>query len=166
MKRRPKRLSLAAFTLVEVTMALGVAAFCLLTILALLQTGLMSEKDTVGRTEALGILTSVYADLAATSSVSSSSEKFGIVLTNQSLATPQTLYFLRSGEPSGSIGSTPNADSLYRVSVGIQSPPANSSAPATVRLLATWPALADPAPEVWPSKASGNVEIVTALSRH
>lgn len=156
----------SAFSLVEVTIALGVAVFCLLAVVGLLQTGATNDQSTLARTAAWGMLSGVIADVNATAPTNATSPFFKVALTGQSLATPQTLYFSETGEPTGPIGSAPNAQSRYRVSIGIQSPAANSSAPATARLLASWPAQADPLPNEWPSKAVGTVEVITAFSRN
>lgn len=150
----------------EVSIALGVAAFCLLAILGLLQTGLTSEKATVGQTAAAGILSSVFSDLASASSANSTTQLFKIALDGQSSASSQTIYFTEAGEPTGALGGTPTAESRYRATIGIQSPNPGVKAPTTVRILITWPAEADPIPNQWPSKASGAVEVVTALDRN
>jgi len=151
----------AAFSLVEVTLALGVAGFCLLAILGLLQTGLTSEKVTTGQTAATGILSAVFSDLISTPSTATNSPIFQIALDNQSPASPQTVYFSEAGKPTD-IGQPPAPESRYRVSVGVGS---NNSGPTPVRILVTWPAAADPLPTQWPTKAAGAVEVVTALNR-
>ncbi len=141
-----------AFSLVEVTLALGVAGFCLLAILGLLQTGLTSEKATVGQTAAGGILSAVYSDLLSTPSTTNRSPIFSLALSNQTLFAPQTVYFSEAGWTSN-----PTSTSRYRVSVGIQSTNAGT---LPVRILVSWPAAADP------TNASGAVEVVTALDRN
>lgn len=161
----PKSVERKAFSLVEVTIALGVAAFCLLAILGLLQTGLTSEKTTVGKTVATGLLSTVFTDLISTAPGNTASRAFQISLASQAATTPQTLYFSEAGEPTGVINSPPTSDSRYRVTVGIQSAPAQSQSPAQARILVTWPAGADPLPAQWPSKSSGSVEVVTWLDR-
>ena len=165
MSRVSRREQTSAFSLVEITIALGVAAFCLLAIVGLLQTGLTSEKATIGQTTGGGILSLIYSDLSASQANASLSPAYQFSLSNQTLNTPQTLYLSESGEPTGSIGSAPTGASRFRVSVGIQSPATNSQAPALARIVVTWPALADPVPGQWAAKASGSVEVLTALER-
>jgi len=150
------RISRSAFSLVEVTLALGVAGFCLLAILGLLQTGLTSEKVIVGQTAAAGILSAVYSDLVSTPSTNTTSPNFQFSLTNQTLLTPQTVYFSEAGW-TNRVGQAPATNSRYRVSVGVQS---TTTGPTPVRILVTWPAAADP------TNASGAVEVVTALDRN
>lgn len=64
--------STAAFSLVEVTLALGVAGFCLIAILGLLPAGLNTNQNSVRQTTANGILSSIVADLRATTTGSQS----------------------------------------------------------------------------------------------
>jgi uncharacterized protein (TIGR02598 family) len=150
-----KRKSGPAFSLVEVTLALGVAGFCLLAILGLLQTGLTNEKVTVGQTAAAGILSAVYSDIVSTRLTNPISPNFQVSLNNQTLVTPQTIYFAETGWTNRA-GQAPGTNSRYRVSVGVQS---TNTGPTPVRILVTWPAAADP------TNASGSVEVVTALDR-
>lgn len=154
-----------AFSLVEVTIALGIASFCLLSILGLLLTGLTSEKSTVGQTIASSLLSQVYSELASASGTDAKTKTLEISLSQTSMATPQTLYFSESGKPTGQIGTAPTADSRYRVSIGLQRPTAPTAhAPTIVRIIVTWPAAADPKPNQWPSSQASMVEAVTTLS--
>ncbi|HSI84248.1 MAG: hypothetical protein ACAI35_23965 [Candidatus Methylacidiphilales bacterium] len=158
----------AGFSLVEVTLALAVAGFCMLAIIGLLQTGLSSEKTTVGQTAAANLMSLVYADLSATPKTDSTSRAFGIALNNQSSTTPQTLYFTEDGGLTGGMGSAPTQASRYRVTVGVQSPAA-APAPKTstqIRILVTWPALAAPNPDAWPASTARTAEVITALDRN
>ena len=54
---------IAAFSLVEITLALGIAAFCLLGVLGLLTAGLQTQRTSVQQTTANEILSEVAADL-------------------------------------------------------------------------------------------------------
>lgn len=161
MKTRPETphhgaSSAGAFSLVEVTIALAVAGFCLLAILGLLQTGLSSERATVEQTAATGILSSVYADLAATTNTSSNSKIYGLNLSSTAI---QTLWFSDGGATNASASAA-----RYRATVAIT--PSSGQSPAIARLLVTWPAAADSQPLQWPSKQSGAVEVVTSLDRN
>jgi uncharacterized protein (TIGR02598 family) len=155
---------LRGFSLVEVTIALGIASFCLLSVLGLLLTGLSSEKTTVGQTVASNLLSLVYSDLVSASNSDTVTKNFGISLTTTSATTPQTLYFSESGKPTGTIGTAPTSGSRYRVTIGIQAP-SDATTPTQVRLLVTWPASADSNPSKWPTSQSSSVEVVTTLDR-
>lgn len=62
--------SLSAFSLVEVTLALGIAAFALLSIFGLLPIGMSSNQASVEQTIATNIVTGIMADLRETPTVS------------------------------------------------------------------------------------------------
>src|SRR5204863_2075396 len=55
----------AAFSLVEVTLALGVAAFCLIAVLGLLPTSLKTQQASIQQTTANSIISQIFADLRA-----------------------------------------------------------------------------------------------------
>lgn len=157
--RSPDQRPPAGFSLVEISIALGVAAFCLLAILGLLQTGITSEQTTVGKTAAWGILSTVFSDLNSIPSGQTISKAYNISLTGSS---PQTIYFTKEGKP---IGNAPSQEAYYRMSVGFQNASPAFANPTLARLLVTWPANADPSPGTWPTKASGSVEVITSLLR-
>src|SRR6266516_6265509 len=54
-----------AFSLVEVTLALGVAAFCLIAVLGLLPTSLRTQQASIEQTVANGVMTEILGDLRA-----------------------------------------------------------------------------------------------------
>ena len=151
------------FSLIEVTIALSVAAFCLLAILGLLQTGITSQRATVEQTAATGIASMIFSDLSAGGTNKTS--RFEIALTNTAGGL-QTLYFDESGKTTGAIGSAAAGSSRYRASVEVRAAGANAVAVSPVRILVTWPAAADPSPSQWPAKFSGSVETWTALDRN
>src|SRR5438552_15177106 len=56
----------AGFSLVEVTLALGVAGFCLIAVFGLLPIGVQTNQRALSQTAATAILSSVVADMRAT----------------------------------------------------------------------------------------------------
>ena len=68
----------AGFSLVEVTLALGVAAFCLIALLGLLPLGMQTNQSAVSQTAAASILSSVVADLRATARSNPTSPQYDI----------------------------------------------------------------------------------------
>ncbi len=64
MKRRSKRS--AAFSLVEVTLALGICSFCLIALIGLLPSGLSATADANRETTALSVASAILADLQST----------------------------------------------------------------------------------------------------
>src|SRR5438874_4482039 len=55
-----------AFSLVEVTLAIGVAAFCLLAVFGLVPIGVQTNRNATSQTAAANIMAAVIADLRAT----------------------------------------------------------------------------------------------------
>lgn len=62
----PKKFRDAGFSLVEVTMALGIMSFCLLAMLGMLPVGLSQERKSTDQLLALQALTAVATDFKAT----------------------------------------------------------------------------------------------------
>src|SRR4029077_11336823 len=55
----------AGFSLVEVTLAIGVAAFCLITVFALIPVALKTQQASIQQTTANDIMTQILGDLRA-----------------------------------------------------------------------------------------------------
>ena len=108
-----------AFSLVEVTLALGIMAFCLVAIFGLLPTGLNTSRDAIAQTVAANIAGAIGADLRQAPAATTATP------------IPQSLRYLLS-----------------------------------VRLLMTWPALADPNGGTLPQKANSAFETMIALDRN
>ncbi len=177
----PLKRGTRAFSLVEVTLALGVAAFCLLSIFGLLPIGLNSNQLAIDQTTAASCATRVIADLRATALVSGSNisisgtSALGFTIPGPagtaSNNTPQRIFFSDTAFPTGKVGdvllTSGSLQSLYRVDVGFTPPPtSNPKSATTVRILVTWPALANKTSTSWPTNYNGSFESVTALNRN
>ena len=138
----------AAFSLVEVTLAIGIAAFCLITVCALVPVAVLANRNATSQTAATNIIASVTADMRATTA--STSPQYNITF-----GTPKTLFFDGAGQFTTSLG----ANSRYRVSVTFPSSPSGLS---YADIKATWPAPADPAT----TTPSGSAEMFTAFKRN
>ena len=68
MKRRLRPAS--AFSLLELALALGVAAFCLIAVFGLIPVGVQTNRNATSQTAATNIVALVVADLRATPEVS------------------------------------------------------------------------------------------------
>jgi uncharacterized protein (TIGR02598 family) len=152
MKRSP---TVPAFSLVEVTLALGIAAFCLITVFGLVPVAVLANRNATSQTAANNIIAAVVADLRATPKTASSSSQFAITfLTNK------TLYFDGSGQSTTSL----SANSRYQLNVTFsqQSPAPTPPAIPTIYadLKVTWPAAATLA------NATGAAEMLAALDRN
>ena len=126
-----RRAAIAAFSLVEVTLALGIAAFCLIAVFGLIPVAVQTNRNATSQTAATNIIASVIADMRATTS--SISPQYGITF-----GTAKTLYFDGAGQFTTLLG----ANSRYRARITFPSSPAGLSY-ADVKV--TWPAPVDPA---------------------
>jgi Tfp pilus assembly protein PilV len=152
---------ISGFSLVEVTLALGVVVFCLVTILGLLAIGINSTQVSTVQTSATNILTAVVADLQSTPNPvpkgsAQASLVYGISLPAVGAGastTPTTIYIGEDGKPSATA-----SGALYRLSVWT-TPPTTTKQETLVRLLITWPV---PAAYTNPQ---GYIESVVALNR-
>src|SRR5438067_4853270 len=103
-----------AFSLVEVTLALGVAAISLIAIFGLLVTGTQTNHTAVEQSASSDILTAVAADLRATPKGNSPSTQFQIAIpASGNTAATSTLYFNSQGKASTSL----DADSRYQLTI-------------------------------------------------
>jgi len=153
-------LSSRGFSLVEVVLALGIAAFALITIMALLPAGLGASKDSIAQTEAMNLAIGVVADLRQTpcatailnsnSALSAVSPRYGINLTQAST----TLYLDANGNSSTALAPS----SHYKVLVTLNQPAGalHTSTYGNVQFI--WPAAA-------PTSAS-SISVFVALDRN
>jgi len=137
----------SAFSLVEVTLALGVAAFCLIALFGLIPVSMQTNRNATNQTAATSIIAGVVADLRATPSANSTSSQYGITF-----GTSATLYFDGAGQASTS----PTASSRYQLNVTW----GGSSALRYADLKVTWPAT------VTPANATGSTEMFAAFDRN
>lgn len=153
----------SAFSLVEVTLALGVAAVSLLAIFALLPVGVKTNQVAIEQTASTDILSAVTADLRATLPTTprggaATSSRFGIAIPANPVSanTTTTLYFTSEGQFSTALASA----SRYRVSITFLPNGAGARTATWAHLNATWPAAATPA------NAQGTAEVFVALDRN
>lgn len=147
--------SSTGFSLVEVTLALGVAAFCLIALFGLLPLGIQTNQSSISQTAAASVLSSVVADLRATPKTSPTSPQYDITF-----GTTKLLYFDTEGR--AVTPTDPNATPRYRATITFPASPLGTFAPTFVSLRVTWPALVDPST----TTPAGFVETFVALDRH
>lgn len=147
--------------MVEVTLALGLAAFCLIVIFGLLPIGLNSNQAASQETEASGILSSVVADLKACPETSPTGQatqtlqyKIPVPANPVGADSSSSYYFSGDGVSSGSL----QADSKYKVEVTFRTNGPSARAATLTYIKASWPAAAaDPV---------GSIETLLALDRN
>jgi uncharacterized protein (TIGR02598 family) len=149
---RPSRCKSAGFSLVELTLALGVTAFCLIAVFGLMPIGVQANRNATFQTRATNIGAAVAADLRGTPRANNTSPQFGITF-----GTPRTLYFADTGNFTTLLGT----NSQYRLSVTWNITGGCSTALPCADIKVTWPAPADPAT----TAPSGAVEMSAAFDR-
>ncbi len=172
----PPLRSAAAFSLVELTLALGTAAFCLITVFALVPVAVLTNRNATSQTATTNIAALAVADLRA--KTTGASPLLGIIIPTdptsppqfvppnvvpcsggQTSATSQIRYFDSQGQAFSSFSST----SLYRLIVTfVKNTTATATTGATyVNVKVTWPRI-DPC-AITPG---GSVEMFAALDRN
>ena len=154
----------AAFSLVEVTLALGVAAFCLIAVSGLLPTGLKTQQNSIQQTTANNIMSEILGDLRANirlppGQASHEGESgFGLHGHWAQVYAPDTLYFTQEGLWQ-QLNGNPPAGATFRAKVTYLFPPSASTSVA--KIIVSWPAQVDPATGV----PAGSVETFIAVNR-
>jgi len=138
-----------AFSLVEVTLALGIAAFCLIAVFGLIPVAVQTNRNASTQAAATNIITGVVSDLRATPKTTNTSAQFTI-----SFGTNKTLYFDGTGQFTTSL--SPN--SRYQLNVTWSDSGWSQLRYADVKV--TWPAAAAAA------NASGSTEMFAAFDRN
>jgi len=151
--------NISGFSLVEVALALGVAAFALVAIGGLVPIGVNSSQAAATQTGAASLMGSVVSDLRSTVAASptpaSTSPYFGFPITSGTV----TVYVDESNNFNQTLSSLPQA--RFRVTVAnVFNPTGTDRSASRERVLITWPAAALPA------NASGYMESIVALNRN
>jgi uncharacterized protein (TIGR02598 family) len=150
----------AAFSLVEITLALGIAAFCLLAAFGLVPVGVQTNRNATSQTAATNILSSVVSDIRASPPGQTLSAKYRISRTKLSFT---TLFFDGQGQSTAACYTSscpPGANSRYRLYVKMANNPAGVVYPNYAWLKVSWPAAVDPINTT--TLPSGSVETVAA----
>ena len=154
--------SAAGFSLVEVTLALGVAAFCLIAVLGMLPVGLKTQQASVQQTIANNITSEIIGDLrAAYTGPGSNSSQFGIELKKlppgqKTKYSPNPVYFALDGtKQNGSAGAIFKATITYFSATDI-----TDATLTLVDITISWPAA-----QADLTKVAGSVETVAVIDR-
>ena len=160
---------LHAFSLVEVTLALGIAAFCLIAVFGLVPVGVQTNRNATSQTAATNILSSVISDIRASPKASSSggslTAKYKI---RRSKGNSTTVCFDGQGQPDPlgrQIGNVSCRAGNWRYRLYVRIYPLSAPlVPANVTyadLKLVWPAAAECPP--LNATPSGSVETATSF---
>jgi len=164
-----KQQSKDGFSLVEVTLALGIAAFCLIAVFGLIPVAALTNRNATSQTRATNITAAVIADLRATPKTNSASLQFAIPF----FTTNTTRYFDSQGQCSCDSAGTQRPNPLTRTCSASWSPALQPRYRVTITwsgsttlpyadVKVTWPAAVDPAS----STPSGSTEMFAAFDRN
>jgi type II secretory pathway pseudopilin PulG len=154
---RPHVRHVAGFSLVEVTLALGVAALCLLVLMGLLPTGVKTQQSSAQQTTANQIISAITAVLSADVRLPPGQANkvcpdppdpnlpcnWGALHGHWlQVAAPDTIYFTNDGTQTGGFNGNPPADAVFRVKLTYRLPPSETTSLADITV--SWPAAVDP----------------------
>ena len=160
--------STAAFSLVEVTFAIGVMSLALIVLMGMLPAGLKTQQSSSQQTTANRIMATIFADLRADIRLppglqaQSQEGLMGLGLHGHwaAVSTPDTLYFTNEGKQTGSANpGSPPADAAFRAKITYLFPPTQSTSIADI--IVSWPAAVDPTT----GTPAGKVETFIAVNR-
>jgi len=169
------RRQIAGFSLVEVTLALGVAAICLLPLMALLPVASKTQQNGIQQTTANQIISQLDAVLRADVSLPPGQANkvcpdppdpntpcnWGALHGHWLLvAAPDTMYFTYEGLQTGNVNGNPPQDAVFRAKITYRFPPSDTTSLADIAV--SWPAAVDPANGGVPA---GYVIITIAVNR-
>src|SRR6266702_4599718 len=142
--------STAGFSLAELTLAIGVAAFCLLAVMGMLPVALKTQQASVQQTTANEILSQEAADLRASvryppgQATKLNSQQQTLKGHWALVGTPDTLYYTNEGSQTGGLTpATIPSDAVFRLTLTYLLPPTDTTSLANITV--TWPAQVDPA---------------------
>jgi len=146
-----------AFSLVELTLALGIAAFCLIAVFGLVPVAALTNRNATSQTRATNIMTAVVADLRATPNTKPQSAQFTIIF-----GTCKRLFFNSEGQvvASGLCNPSTTAPATARYQVNVTWSDSGWSQLRYADVKVTWPAAATVA------NASGSTEMFAAFDRN
>lgn len=155
-----------AFSLVEIVLALGVAAFALIAIMGMLPISLKTQQASIQQTTGNEIMAAILNDLRADVVLPPGQQKnsqeiadgFGLHGHWAQVGTPDTLYFTNDGTQTGSVNQI-GAGAVFRAKITYLFPPTATTSVANV--IITWPAQVDPTT----GTPAGSVETYIAVNR-
>ncbi len=156
------------FSLTELVLSLGIASFCLLTIVGMFPLGLQNVQQSNRQDEMVNLETKVIRDIASTPEATSTckSPLLGLCVPpsggTPNIDTPESVYLDACGAPTSG---PQDPNSLYRVSVGFVPPAAGWKSATTVRVVITFPARED-LTAGWPTRYATIVQTMVAMNRN
>jgi uncharacterized protein (TIGR02598 family) len=165
MKRSPPLVG--GFSLVEIVIALGVAAFCLIALLGMLPAGLKTQRTSANQTKANGVVSQcvdfLRADVRLPPGQAKKAQGDWTNLTGHwgsPVHVPDTLFFTNDGiEINGSLNaSTAPQNAVFRATITYLFPPTATTSIA--KIVVSWPAAQSDL-----TKVEGSIDMFAAVNR-
>ncbi len=145
--RHPR--SIVAFSLVEVVLAMGIIAFALIMLFALLPVGLKSNTDSIGESQAVNLLQALIADRQATAYTNNSSLYNLPALADVTTTGTGTFYLNEDGVTTNAVAARARYQVNYTVypaanlfTQATNYPVTSVPMPVTIHFTVSWPAAA------------------------
>jgi len=158
----------AAFSLVEIVIALGVAAFCLLAVMGMLPVAAKVQQVSVQQTKANAVISQIIDDLRADVRLPpGQASKVQGEWANlhghwAAVAVPDTIFFTNDGDQTGSVtqGTAPPAPvgAVFRATITYLFPPTATTSIAKITV--SWPAAQSDLTQV-----AGSIDVFAAVNR-
>lgn len=158
----------AAFSLVEIVIALGVAAFAFVAVLGMLPVGLKVQQASVQQTKANGVISQIVdflrADVRLPPGQAKKAQGEWAKLNDhwQAQAVPDTLFFTNDGDQTGFVaqGTSPPAPAgaVFRATITYLFPPTATTSIAKITV--SWPAAQSDLTQV-----AGSIDMFAAVNR-
>lgn len=153
------------FSLVEVTLALGVAGFCLVALLGLLPVAVQTNRASVQQTTANDILSSVVSDIRTVPiGAGNNSKQFKLVFPNVHNGQPRFLYFSNEGSTWQKADQPTVGTTFYAIIEYMPDAVGNGAKATLMRVKVAWPYAGITPPTAGPAPA-GFVETFVGLDR-
>ncbi len=162
-----RNILVSAFSLVEVALALGITAFCLLAVLGTLPVGVTTQRIATQQTTANAVISQVVAFLRADVRLPpGQADNVQGVWANlkghwAQLAQPDTLFFTNEAKLINASLAVP-ANAVFRVRISYYAPPNPQYTTSLADITVSWPAQVDPTTGGIPE---GSVETFVAVNR-
>jgi len=153
----------AAFSMVEIVLALGVAAFALIAVMGMLPVGIKIQQASVNQTKANAVMSQcvdfLRADVRLPPGQAKKAEGGWENLNGhwQSSAVPDTLFFANDGKQI-QYGGTAPPDAVFRATITYLFPPTATTSIA--KIMVSWPAA-----QTDLTKVAGSIDMFAAVNR-
>jgi len=162
------------FSLVEIVLALGVAAFALIAVMGILPVGIKIQQASVNQTKANAVISQIIDDLRADvrlppGQASKAQGQWSNLHGHwAAVAKPDTLYFTNDVNQTGTVNQSPApADAVFAATIKYLAPPTVTTSIAKITV--AWPAASvtvNPnTQEVDLSKIAGSIDMFAAVNR-